>query len=463
MKKGKKRGLTMGNKTVHKNLLLEPVIYHGEKWFSKPTDVSPNMPYEGELGWLMKKDNKFYVMPPNMQECFKCGAQFVSQEKLTYCRSCTRNSTFIQITPPINPDLWQLPEWKDLEGFDMKETFDKTLELIKKVIVFPSDIHYKIYTLWIFSTWKAECFDAVGFLIFIGPPNSGKSKALDIIHELGYRAPKASGITAAAIPRLTNNYGITLLIDEAHTKLNPHSERGAELLDFIKDSYRKGSVYIVSDKNDDNKIIVRKNFGFKAIAGEKSFNPALLSRAIVFWMENAEPEIAKLEYVSDKLNEIRTVLLNYRYKIPCPPDLGNNFELKGRNREVFESIIRTGRQIGVDVSDIIEYARGLKEEEMEELKNSIEYEILTVIRNGSIVPYSNEEIDGVFTDTILSKIGWNSENSDELRKNRQRLGYIWKNLGIKTRRTTMGRFIPFDINEERLKQLYKRYGMEGYG
>lgn len=442
--------------------LLEPVMYHEDKWFRKPPDISTDMPYDGEFGWLIKKDDGFYVIPPNIQECSKCGKEYVSKETLFFCPHCNRKSIFIPITPAINPDLWKIPEWKDLKNFNMRETFEKALKLTKRMVIFQSDIQYKIYTLWIFSTWKVECFDAVGFLIFIGPPNSGKSRALDIIHELAYRAPKASGVTAAAIPRLTHNYNITLLIDEAHNKLNPRVEQGANLLDFIKDSYRRGSVYIVSDSNDDNNVIVRRNFGFKAIAGEKSFNPALLSRAIVFWMENAEPEIAKLDYVTDELGEIKTILLNYRYKMPCPPDLGNDFELKGRNREIFESIIRTGLQIGIDVDDIIDYAKGLKEEEREELKNSLEYDILTIIKNGSVIPYSNDEIDGVFTDTILSKIGWNSENADELRKNKQRLGYILRNLGVKTRRTAGGRFIPFDINEERLKQLYKRFGMGGY-
>ena len=450
----------MKNSIENKNVLLEPVIYRGkEAWFEKPVDIETGKPYDETLGWLLKHDNKFFVIPPNVQECTKCGMRYVSKRRITFCQHCNRKSLFSQKTPGINPDLWQIPEWRDLQNLNMKDLYEKAMELIKKLIVFQNEIEYKIFTLWIFSTWKVECFETVGFPVFVGPPTSGKSRALDIIHELAYRAPKASGVKPAAIPRLTHYYNITLLIDEAHTKLNSRTEQGTELLDFIKDSYRKGSVYIVSDKNNDDQVIVRRNFGFKAIAGEKSFNPALLTRSIVFWMEKAKPEIHKISYVENELNDIRTTLLNYRYKFPCSPDLHNDFELWGRNREIFESIIRTGMQIGVDVSDIIEYAKEKEKEEKEELKNSIEYEILSAIKNGTVTPYSDGEIDGVFTDTILTNVGWNSNNPDELRRNRQKLGYILKNMGIKTRRTAQGRFIPFDINEKRLQQLYKRFGM----
>lgn len=359
----------------------------------------------------------------------------------------------------INPDLWKIPEWKDIppEELDMKKLFEDTLSLIKKLVVFQKEIEYKIYVLWIFSTWKLEAWDTVGFPVFIGMPDSGKTRALRIIHKLAYRTLKASGTTQAVIPRLCHYYNITLLIDEAHAKLNPRTESGARLLEFVKDSYKKGAVYIVSDNNDQQKVIVTRNFGFKAFAGEKSFNPSLLTRSLPFWMDKAEPEIAKLSYVEEELGRIQTALLNYRFKTDNPPDLGNNFELRGRVREIFESIIATGKHIGIPVDDIIEYARNRVKEEFEALKDTPQYEILTILKKGEETPFSENEINRISTDTILIELGWFNENSKEALRNRQKLGYIFKDMGLKTKVEKDGRFLYYNENEDRLKQLYRRF------
>jgi len=463
------------NAELQKLELLEPVIF------------------EGNLGWLVRekkrvgreleeisvrdvlsgKDNQpiievyaYKVIPENLWRCLKCGALIESNKEekpplecYEKQGGCGRKGPFEQVTKSINPDLWKIPTWKDIppEKLDMKAVFENTIELIKKLLIFQKEIEYKMYSLWIFSTWKLEVWDTVGFPAFIGMPDSGKSRALRIMHELAYRASKSAGVTQAAIPRLCHYHNVTLLIDEAHNKLNPKTESGSKLLDFVKDSYKRGSVYIVSDNNDQQKLVVTRNFGFKAFAGEKTFNPALLTRSFVFWMDKAEPEIAKLSYVEEELSRIRTALLNYRYKTDDPPDLGNDFELKGRVREIFESIIATGMHIGISVEDIIEFAKNRSKEEFEAIKDSVEYEILSIINEGQDFPFSESEIDRINTDTILTKLKWDAEDGKEVRKNKQKLGYILKNLGLKTKRTSEGRFLYYAENEDRLNQLYRRF------
>ncbi len=394
--------------------------------------------------------------------CNRCNAEIQSNpDRPTYCEACKRNSKFTKITEYINPDLWKLPIWKDIsvDELDMIGLYDDMVNLIKKLVVFSEELEYKIYVLWIISTWKLECWDAVGFPVFIGIPNSGKSRALRIIHNLAYRAPKASGIKAAAIPRLCHYYNITLLIDEAHSKMNPKYEQGSQLLDFVKDSYKRDSVYITCDNNDQEKVVVAKNFGFKAFAGEKTFNPGLLSRSLVFWMDKADPEISKLAYVEEEFNNFRTRLLNYRCKTNDPEDLGNDFCLKGRTREIFESIIATGKHIGIDVEDIIEYGKRRDKEEEEALKSSVQWEILSIIKNCQENPTLIDAPSKISTEDILEQLGWTSNDGKENRKHKQRLGYTLNDMGLQTRRIREGRFLFIEdkSNKSRLENLYKRY------
>jgi hypothetical protein len=433
------------------------------------TATLPNEPVLNKQGmpvWLCYEKNDVKLKPSCLWSCYECGTEQITIEgKPQKCTNTTtecKSKNFTKVTDAIEPILWILSTWINYSKLDMKQVYKDMIIIIKKLLVFPEEIHYKIFVLWIISTWKLGVWDVVSFLAFIGIPSSGKSRALDIIRRIAYRAVKASGVTSAAIPRLCHYHQITLLVDEAHNKLNPRRTGGSELLDFVKDSYKRGSTYITCDKDDPKKVIVTKNFGFKAFASEKNFEPGLLSRSISFWMEKEEPEIAKIDYLQSELESIHSKLLNYRFKSDDPPDLGNDFALKGRTREIYECIIATGRHIDVDIDDIIAYAKNQELHELEELQNSSQYDILHIIKEYKDSPPENEaECREITLAYILSKLEWESGIQNEDRKAIQRLGYLLKHMGLQRKRTNRGRAIPLyeEPNITRLEKLMRRYGL----
>lgn len=397
----------------------------------------------------------FELRPPSLWKCRKCGAESTfDQGTPTYCPECERNSTFDRITRSINQDLWRLPIWQEITPLDLKKVYEDTRGIIEKLLVFSEPIEYKVYTLWIISTWKLEAWDAVGFPCFIGLANSGKTTALRVIHYLAYRAPKTSGVTSPVIPRLCHYHNITLLLDEAHNKLNPATDTGSSLLDFIKDSYKRDSVYVTCDLNNQEGVISIRNFGFKAFAGERSFNPALLTRSIVFMMSKENPPVAKPSYVEPELNNIQTKLLNYRFMTGIPPDLGNDFVLKGRTREIFESIIRTAIHIGIPYDDIVQYALARDQKEEDELANTAQYDILCTIRTAMENPNPYEDEVKIDLETFLFDLKWESN-----RENSQKLGYILKDMGLITKRVARTRYLfpNEESNHKRLQLLFRRY------
>ena len=418
-----------------------------------------------EKKWLIirqgKNDTKphFRLEAPSLWRCKKCGTIIASNPEIPkFCSKenggCGKQTVFEQLTKNIKDDIWILPTWEDVD-YGQSLLYQDMLDLIKTLIVFPRDIHYKIFALWIISTWKSECFDAVGFLVFRGIISSGKTRGLNIIKQLGYRAVSASSATFPAIATLSHYWGVTLTIDEADNRLNPKHERGSELLDFVKQSYKKGSMYIVSDIDHKDEVIARSNFGFKAFAGEKTFNPALVSRGIDIFMEKSDPLIPKMKFVTLDFELLRTRLLNYKYKTNDPPELDENYILKGRLREVYESIIRTGMHLGIDTKDIVEFAIEREEEEKEELRSSIQHDILDVIK----VRVENRTLDDapeiIYMNDIVDGIGWSGE-----KRANQKLGYIVKNMGLKTTRRRDGTVIPLTgVNSHRLGYLYRRYGV----
>jgi len=404
-----------------------------------------------------KTETTFELRDPSLWECLKCGCVLQSNpEPPIECfknrGGCGRTTKFKPVTKSIKDDIWKLPIWEDVE-VDGILLYQEIHDLIKNLIVFPREIHYKLFALWIISTWKRENWDAVGFPVFRGIISSGKTRALNIIAELGYRVVSASSATFPAIATLSHYWDVTLTIDEADNRLNPKHEKGSELLDFIKQSYKKGSVYVVSDIDNREEVIARKNFGFKAFAGEKTFNPALVSRGIDIFMEKRDPPCSKMKYMVLDFEQLRTRLLNYKYKTDAPPDLGENFELKGRLREVYESIIRTGMHLGQKVDDIIRFAKETEEEEQEELKTSIQHDILEIIKARSENHTLDDAPEIVYVKDIVDGINWDGE-----KRASQKLGYILKNMGLKKHRRRDGVVVPLTgTNSHRLKYLYRRY------
>jgi len=178
-------------------------------------------------------------------------------------------------------------------------------------------------------------------------------------------------------------------------------------------------------------------------------------------MDKGEPEIPKLAYVEDQLNQIKTKLLNYRYKTDNPPDLGKDFILKGRTREIYESIISTGMHIGIDTQDIIDHATQREKLIETELQESTECQILRIIKEHEEKPAIDQwgKIEHIRLSHILDQLKWEVEDSKDKTKKLQRIGYILKNMGLHTNQTNEGKSLITTTpeNEPRLKRLYKRY------
>jgi hypothetical protein len=449
-----------------KILFKEPVLNGNEpKWLlikermEPPNKQDMDMILKGELEPIIPKI--FSVSEPNQWKCMKCCGTFHSDDKPIYCPLCNRETHFEHITKNIDTSLWKLPSWEDIKELDMQNTYIDLKNILKRTIIFPDELQYDIFALWIIATWKKssknppeECWDSVPFLIFRGLIETGKSKALELLYEFGYRAMLCSSITFPAMQRATNTYNACLLIDEIDTKIDPKTENGKLYLDFLKPSYKTKTTYKCADLEDQDEIKSYRNFGFKAFAGEKGgYDEAIFSRSIDFQMEQVYPEIDELRTIQQEINKIQTTLLNYRYKTDNPPDLPEDVTLKGRDREIFSCIIRTAMHIGIDYKSIIKFIEDRKQEKQQEIENSDEYAILKLLRDKECNPTLDDAPESISYSEIAEKLEWNEDQ-------RQKLGYIFKKkLNLKTKRKNTGSVLLLndEKNINKLKGLYRRY------
>lgn len=404
----------------------------------------------------------FTTKETGLWQCKKCGAAIQSDKKPDICSACERASSFERLTKNINPDIWTLPKWDDIpiETIGMLSVYDDLMKVVKQCIVFSDEIYYKLFVLWIISSWKRESWNTISFMIFRGLISSGKTRALDLLRELGYRMIHTSGITFPAMLRVSHNHGAGVLIDEIDNKVDYRTESGRQMIDFLKPSYRKGSTYTTAHKDDQDDTKTYRNFGMKAFAGEKGgYDEAMFSRAIDFQMEQDYPEIDDLEDVGDELSRLRTLLLNYRYKTNDPPELDNGFSLRGRDREIYSHMIRTGMHIGIETDDIIEFVETVKKEKIEELKNTDEWAILNAIKQLENVQTLDDAPESISYSDICNECGWDKDTK-EGQKKRQKLGYIFKKkLILKVKRKNNGRVLILNDpkNIRKLKGYFRRY------
>lgn len=409
---------------------------------------------------------RFTVLNPSTWMCQRCGATIISNpHEPTFCsddQGCGRESTFTQITRRINPDDWKLPHWQDTPNINFRTMYDYAEQLYRKTVIHTEDIHYKLNTLYDISTYKTECYMTVGFPFYLGIPESGKTVALDWKREVCWRMMDAgAGITFPAIVRNCHLYTAGILLDEAQHNLDPRSEGGKTLTNFIKPSYRKGSHYIVADLEDQSATISYNNFGNKCFASEKPLGQAFMSRTITFEMEQDYPEVKKLGNIQHELDTIQNNYLNYRFYAGEPPTIPDDCGLRGRILEIYEPIIRTGLHIGVDVQDIIDYAQEQKTEEVESLKNTVEWNVLNAIKNGEENQTTLDAPEQLPYSEILGRLGW-KEKTEDGKSNAQKIGYILnKTFNLKTKRMNDGTvlLLNHDKNNRKLKYLYRRYSL----
>jgi rubrerythrin len=404
----------------------------------------------------------FTIQEENLWQCNKCKQQQQSPETPLNCISCDfKNTTFKKISNTVNTKRWKLTQWKDIpiEEIDMKEVYKKLKDLLKKCIIFPEELEYDFLTLWIMASYKRESFDSISFLMFQGLIESGKTRGLDILRELGYQMIHTTGVTFPCMCRYTDNYHAGILIDEIDNKIDTRTESGRQYLDFLKPSYRRGSVYATAHREDQDDTKEYENYGFKAFAGENGGRDlALRSRCIVFKMEQAYPKIPELRYIEDELNEMRNILLNYRYKFDDPKPLPFEFPLQGRDRELFSCIIQTAIHIGLDYEHVIKFITKRKEEKIETLRETDEYYILKTIYKISTNETLFDAPEFISYSDISKELGWD-EDSEVSKKKRQRIGYILKKFQLKTKRYGTGNVLLLsdDYNSDRLSHLYKRF------
>ena len=186
--------------------------------------------------------------------------------------------------------------------------------------------YYDIITAWVMADWIQEQFHVEPYLHLHGPPNSGKSRGLEILQSIGYRALLSPSVTSASIYRTIEVFRPTFLLDEAElygSKGLDDSKR--EILSVLNAGYRRGQVVIRADQKGEN-LNLFDVFGFKALAGTRGLAQALESRSVMIRMIKARRSVNRL-IDEAKATELRNKLVGWSLYTLATGEVGELSEL----------------------------------------------------------------------------------------------------------------------------------------
>jgi len=224
----------------------------------------------------------------------------------------TENINVINRYFPLREVPWPLAaEAIPYEDFE-EELWYPVTRYIYEHVDLPDELLYPVLTAWVHATWVTEIWRAVPYLFFFGIKDTGKTRALETLHQLCYRSILTPSTSGAALYRAEKRYRPTFLFDESEI----YSQEGkAEVIGLLNAGYRRGQYAIRSVKRENGEFDLElfDVFGFKALAGTKTFKSTLVSRSIVVEMERMTREVNFM--LDEKTSrELRGKLLYFRLR-----------------------------------------------------------------------------------------------------------------------------------------------------
>jgi hypothetical protein len=283
----------------------------------------------------------------------------------------------LQKTPLTHPPP---PEEYESE----EQLYNAVREYIRKHLDLVHPLGYDVLASFIFKTWIEELFDFTPYIGFFGREAVGKSRALEILKELCFRAWFTTGITSACLFRLTEKFRPTLLLDESEFLT---SEEKRELIGLINAGQRRG-IMIPRMKEHSQEAEFFSVYGSKCISGTEQLKATTTSRMITFVMTK---NIRPIPRIVDKAeaSKLRSQLLMWRFRKIS--EMKNGTELKattefkeleplsGRTFELFYPLYYSAPATARP--NILEFAKELEQSKLQAEKTELASMVFEAIIN----------------------------------------------------------------------------------
>jgi hypothetical protein len=235
---------------------------------------------------------------------------------------------------PINAD--ELTEGavllpSGLEPYEDEKTLINEIKAHIHHYVDVSDFFETIAAYYILLTWLYDELNTLPYLRALGDSGCGKSRFLDVVGRLCYKATMVSGaVTPAPIYRLIRKWHGTIVIDEGDFKV---SDEQNEVVKILNCGFERGRPVVRSQKDNPDSLQILPTFSPKIISSRKRFKDiALESRCLTEVMRETSRDdvpylLPKRFYEAEE--RVRNKLLAFRFRNHGKVDVEKAQELDG--------------------------------------------------------------------------------------------------------------------------------------
>jgi hypothetical protein len=283
---------------------------------------------------------------------------------------------------PLEHTPWPVASCCERYGTEIELYYEIRSFLVEHLDV-ANELFYDVYTCFVLASWRLEDFKVVPYLFFRGPLSSGKTRALECLQHLCYRAILAASMSPAALFRVLQAWHPTLLLDESEIY---NKENMIEALAILNSGYRKGqmAIRIIEAKKGNLQIGQFDTFGLKAVAGTEELAATLQSRCIITPMSRAVRQV-RLFINEEKAQSIINKLLQYRFNnlgskaaFPAEEFSKNTGISNGRVIELFISLFQVAPSEEIR-KGLLECMKQITQSRLDEEQASIEARIFESI------------------------------------------------------------------------------------
>lgn len=278
--------------------------------------------------------------------CYLKKDQFYKKDTLEVCDEVLINGIIHRPSfgQEVEKKMVLLPT-KPIPIGDIKELLKKIQKFIHKYSDMSEDFE-RIASYYVLMSWVYDRLEQLNYLSFIGDTGTGKTRCKMTVGVLCYTPILVNGGTSsAAVYRLLDKWGGTLLMDEADMK---DSDQTNDMIKLLNCGNEVNQPVAKCDKNDPNKIDFFNPYSPKIISRRFEFDDkALESRCLthrtqetrrkdilftvpsIFWKEAEEIR-----------NELLVFRLVYYFDITNPDEdiFGNDFPIEPRLKQVNTSL-----------------------------------------------------------------------------------------------------------------------------
>lgn len=198
---------------------------------------------------------------------------------------------------------------------EVSDLIDEIKEFIHEWVDF-SEQFEELAAWYVLLTWVHDKISTLPYLRFLGDWGTGKTRAVKTIGGLCYKAIDTAGATtAAAIERMVERWGGTLLMNEADFR---YSDTDTNMVKILNEGFESTGCIIKAHKERQKEVVVTNPYSPKILATRRRWNDqALESRCLTETMSETDRDDILPVLTDDfyeRQEELRNKLLMFRFK-----------------------------------------------------------------------------------------------------------------------------------------------------